>query len=76
MVGSIVKSKKGGLMQIRGDWAYYKQIFSFPAWANKKICWRCGAGKEPCDDFKDAHCNIIQINRVTWCEIKPCDMYM
>ncbi len=36
----------GGLLQFRGDWACIKQIFSFPGWQNKSICWRCAASKE------------------------------
>jgi len=33
----------GLLIQARGDWAWYKQLFSFPSWAAKHICWQCGA---------------------------------
>ena len=32
--------------QIRGDWAYYKQLFGFPAWSNRCICWLCPANKD------------------------------
>ena len=31
------------LVQARGDWAWYKQLFSFPSWASHSICWKCGA---------------------------------
>ena len=31
------------LMQIRGDWQFYKQVFGFSGWASKNICWLCGA---------------------------------
>ena len=31
------------LMQIRGDWQVYKQVFGFSGWASKNICWLCGA---------------------------------
>ena len=34
------------LVQIRGDWAWYKQVFAFPAWSNQQICWRCSAGSD------------------------------
>ena len=37
---------RAGLMQLRGDWAWWKQVFSFPAWSNNKICWCCGADKD------------------------------
>ena len=43
---------KSVLMQVRGDWAWYKDIFHFPAWSNLAICWRCAADKESCD-YKD-----------------------
>ena len=33
------------LMQVRGDWAYYKQLFSLKGWASNSICWRCLANK-------------------------------
>lgn len=38
----------GALLQIRADWAWYKQAFAFPGWANKAICWRCRADKDQC----------------------------
>ena len=43
----------GALMQARGDWSYYKQVFGFPSWASKQICWKCLAGTEthPWTDF-------------------------
>ena len=31
------------LVQIRGDWAFYKGVFSFPSWASDQICWLCRA---------------------------------
>ena len=33
----------GTLVQVRGDWAWYKQMFQFPSWSNKEICWLCRA---------------------------------
>ena len=48
-----------GLLQIRGDWAFYKEVFAFPSWAARKCCWRCGATNSPgleCD-FRDATLN-------------------
>ena len=38
---------------MRGDWAWYKQIFSFKGWASESICWRCMANKsdKPFWDF-------------------------
>ena len=43
----------GAMLQIRGDWAWYKQLFSFPSWAAHSICWKCGANCSdmPWDDF-------------------------
>jgi len=40
----------GVLLQCRGDWQWYTQMFSFPNWASKQgICWRCKATQEgPC----------------------------
>ena len=32
------------LFQVRGDWAFYKEAFAFPAWnAKGRICWLCEA---------------------------------
>ena len=31
------------LLQVRGDWAWYKALFGFKGWASKEICWRCKA---------------------------------
>jgi hypothetical protein len=35
-------TKIGVLLQCRGDWAFYKQVFNFPGWNEASICWRCG----------------------------------
>ena len=34
---------KAVLLQVRADWAWLKQVFGFPSWSNKSICWRCRA---------------------------------
>ena len=47
----------GGLLQVRGDWSYYKRLFSFPGWQHKLICWKCQASREgdcPFTDFGGA----------------------
>lgn len=36
---------RGGILQIRGDWSWYKQIFQFPGWSNNRICWCCKADR-------------------------------
>ena len=47
------------LFQCRGDWAWYKQIFSFPGWASLQMCWKCGAtqknGAAPFDEFSSSN---------------------
>ena len=40
---------KALLMQVRGDWAWYKQIFSFHSWSSEQICWMCQATQETGD---------------------------
>ena len=35
-----------GLMQLRGDWPFFKSIFGFAGWAGKEICWKCKANKD------------------------------
>lgn len=44
---------KAVLLQVRGDWSWYKQVFSFPSWSSSSICWLCGADKAriPFTDF-------------------------
>jgi hypothetical protein len=46
------RSKQGGqplfcrslLMEVRGDWAFFKSVFSFPGWNETAgCCWRCAA---------------------------------
>ena len=36
-----------GLLQVRGDWAFYKEVFEFPGWQSKQCCWRCCAKNAP-----------------------------
>ena len=31
----------GALLQCRGDWQWYNQVFGFPSWSGSQICWRC-----------------------------------
>ena len=42
----------GLLMQIRGDWAFFKETFGFPSWSGKhRICWKCRADRDNYKDF-------------------------
>ena len=35
---------RGVLCQVRGDWAFHKEVFNFPAWnAAERMCWMCRA---------------------------------
>ena len=37
---------QGFLIEARGDWAFYKDIFELPAWnAKEGMCWKCHADK-------------------------------
>ena len=31
------------LVQVRGDWAFYKSVFHVPSWSSDQICWLCKA---------------------------------
>ena len=46
---------RGCLAQCRGDWAFYKEIFRFPAWNEaESMCWMCRAGsRDPRLSFTD-----------------------
>lgn len=55
------RQKQGGqrlscrslLVEVRGDWAFFKSVFSFPGWKeNAGCCWRCSA--KPSDVFVPA----------------------
>ena len=40
------------LLQVRGDWCFYKQVFNLPSWSSEYICWLCKATRtigSPCD---------------------------
>ena len=35
---------KGALVQVRGDWQFYCEVFGFPQWNGaKRMCWMCKA---------------------------------
>jgi hypothetical protein len=34
------------LLQARGDWQWYNQVFRFPSWSSGRICWLCKASQE------------------------------
>ena len=40
------------LVQCRGDWAMYRELFQFPSWSSAAICWKCAANRTD-KDFKD-----------------------
>ena len=46
----------GALLQVRGDWDWYKKIFNFPGWANLRICWRCRASRVLDDPLNFTNC--------------------
>ena len=41
------------LLECRGDWSWFKELFGFPSWSAKSICWMCAANRSdyPFDDF-------------------------
>lgn len=41
------------LIELRGDWAYYNQVFGFPSWASTRMCWKCGATQHGHCSFRD-----------------------
>ena len=42
--GLLAKGWRGALCQVRGDWAFYCEIFRFPQWnAAERMCWLCKA---------------------------------
>ena len=43
---------KAMLQQCRGDWMWYKELFSFPSWNANWICWLCQASKDNYKDFR------------------------
>ena len=42
-----------GVLQERGDWAFFKTLFGMKGWASQRICWMCEADKssKPYWDF-------------------------
>ena len=43
---------KAALVEVRGDWSFFKSVFSFPGWREKGgCCWRCTAQPQ---DVRDA----------------------
>ena len=44
---------KSVLLQCRGDWAWYKEMFSFPSWSSHRLCWRCEASRDGDSCFKN-----------------------
>jgi hypothetical protein len=54
------------LIELRGDWAYYNQVFGFPSWASHRICWTCTASKTGETSFKDTGpCALWRIQRLS-----------
>ena len=53
------------VLQVRGDWAFYKEVFAFPHWTGHQCCWKCFAKNSPGDvgDFRDASANAPWRNR-------------
>jgi hypothetical protein len=46
----------GVLVQIRGDWAFYKSTFNLPSWSSELMCWLCGATKSKGSIFDYRQC--------------------
>ena len=43
---------RGCLVEVRGDWNFYKSVFSFPQWNERTgICWRCTCTPEQVREF-------------------------
>ena len=44
---------RAALLQARGDWAWLKELFSFPSWSSHQICWKCSADRGGVCDYTD-----------------------
>ena len=71
------------LVQLRGDWAFLKEMFRFPAWNGKAhMCWLCGASQ---GTFKDASMSapwrFLRYSRNAFLEmlrakgVRPCPIF-
>ena len=49
---------KGCLIQIRGDWAFYKQAFNVPSWSSEEICWLCRATRSIGSELDFRKCGL------------------
>jgi len=47
---------KAALLQVRGDWAFYKSTFNFAGWSSELICWLCSATKSRGSRFDYRQC--------------------
>ena len=47
------------LIELRGDWAYYNNVFGFPSWASTRMCWKCGATQQGQCSFRDTGANAL-----------------
>ena len=47
------------VLQVWGDWAFYKETFGCPHWQAQQCCWKCFARNAPGEvgDFRDATSN-------------------
>ena len=42
--GLLAGGWRGALCQVRGDWAFYTEVFRFPSWNGaERMCWMCTA---------------------------------
>ena len=49
---------RAALCQVRGDWAFYTEVFRFPAWNSaERMCWLCRASST--------------IRRLSWADSRP-----
>ena len=44
---------RGALLQVRGDWMWYKQVMGFPSWTSSRVCWKCEASDGGECDWRD-----------------------
>ena len=51
--------------QVRGDLAFYKETFKFPAWNNAdRMCWLCKATSQPDVPWSDFSDGAVWRNRL------------
>ena len=64
----------GLLVEVRGDWQFFRQVFGVASWSSDRLCWLCHASRST-EDFSESAWNFSEDGPILCRRVAERDFY-